>query len=123
MEKLVHTSKIVKIGPNAKDFIQEDMVIFFNENVPSYLADYCYLLDDGEGQCIAKAGDSIKIGEECFKITAVGDVAMQNYASLGHLVIRFDGNRIPIQPGTIHVERKEIPSLKVGTAISIVVCD
>ncbi len=120
MEKLVHSSKIVKIGPNANDFIPENMVIFFNEHVPPYLADYCYLLDEGEGQCTARPGDYIKLGGECFQITAVGEAAMQNYASLGHLVIRFDGDRTPVQPGTVHVERKEIPPLEVGTTVSIV---
>jgi len=54
-----------------------------------------------------------------FKITAVGDVAERNLASLGHITVLFNGATQSPLPGTICVEQKEIPDLKVGSELSI----
>ena len=42
-----------------------------------------------------------------FKITAVGDVAERNLASLGHITVLFNGATQSPLPGTICVEQKK----------------
>ena len=47
MAKQILEAGIVKIGANAADFLEENMLIFFQEDVPPYLADFCYLIPAG----------------------------------------------------------------------------
>ena len=48
-----------------------------------------------------------------FNITAVGEIAEKNLANLGHITVSFNGLTGPTLPGTICVEKKEMPRLKL----------
>ena len=50
----------------------------------------------------------INVYKEEYKITAVGSGANKTIEELGHATIKFDGSPEAENPGTIHVEAKEI---------------
>jgi PTS system glucitol/sorbitol-specific IIA component len=49
-------------------------------------------------------GDILSIGENSFRITAVGDKAWQNIEELGHAIFVFNGFEEPEMPGQICLE-------------------
>ena len=55
-----------------------------------------------------------------YKIVKVGDVANENLANLGHVTYSFNGEDAECLPGTICVEKAEIPALDIGSTIAIV---
>ena len=63
---------------------------------------------------------SKKIDENEYKITCVGEEAPVTLAGLGHCTIRFNGMTEAELPGTLYVEEKAVPEIKVGTTIQII---
>jgi PTS system glucitol/sorbitol-specific IIA component len=47
-------------------------------------------------------------------VLAVGAVANQNLAALGHFIIKFNGATEPEMPGDICAEARSLPVLAVG---------
>ncbi len=120
MSELIHSTEIKKIGANATDFLEENMCIFFHEEVPPYLADFCYLIDHGEGGYEISVGDTLLIDDASCPITAIGEVALENFRQLGHLTVKFDGADVASQPGVMHVSHDGVPPLNVGAQIRFV---
>ncbi|MCM2605505.1 PTS glucitol/sorbitol transporter subunit IIA [Rossellomorea marisflavi] len=110
---------ITGIGGSVTEFLGEKMYILFGENAPAELAEYCLLIDlNGvEGEILA--GDTLKIGEEKYKVTAVGEAVKQNLSTLGHITLKFDGSETPELPGTLYLEDSEIGLVQSGDSISI----
>ena len=120
MSKTIHETKITRIGASAADFLEENMVVFFHEDVPAYLADFCFLIETGKGDYEIQAGDLLVLDSTRCPITAIGEVALENFRKLGHLTIRFDGAAQAENPGTMHVQPCAIPPLTIGTAVRFV---
>ncbi len=118
--KIIYDNKVKDLGSSVNDFQDAGMFILFGEGAPDTLKDFCYTVDvlpiNGE----IKAGQKAIIDGEEFVITAVGDVVMQNLGNLGHVTFTFDGSTEAELPGTIYVEAKPMPTLKVGSTIQIV---
>ena len=117
--EVVLTTEVKKIGSGAREFLAEKMIIFFGEKAPEYLAEHCFIIGDASGDYTLSVGDTLGIGTSRYKITAVGDVAKQNFQALGHLVVQFDGAKAASQPGMIHVEAKKMPEIEVGTKLTL----
>jgi PTS system glucitol/sorbitol-specific IIA component len=117
--KIIYENKVKASGVLAETFLDEGMIIFFGDNAPDTLADYCYSIDVKPVEETIKAGQIFIIDGVEFKITAVGDVAEKNLVNLGHITVAFNGSPEPTLSGTICVERKEIPKFKIGSEISI----
>ena len=50
-------------------------------------------------------------------MTAVGSVATQNLAELGHVTLKFDGQRIPELPGSIYLLGGKLEVLQHGDVL------
>ena len=48
-------------------------------------------------------GDTVRIGDQTWTITALGEVAEKNLANLGHVTLVFDGETEPRMPGAVHL--------------------
>lgn len=118
--KIIYKNKVKALGDLAETFLDEGMIIFFGDNAPDTLADYCYSIDINKVEETIKSGQTLILDGIAFKITAVGDVAEKNLVNLGHITIAFNGSTEPTLSGTICVEKKKIPSMKIGSEISIV---
>ena len=123
MKKTILETTVKKIGNSATDFLEENMIIFFQENAPDYLADFCYLIASGAGGKEIRVGDKLVLDDAEFPVTAIGDVALENFENLGHLSVRFDGATQAVQPGTMHVADAPIPEIHVGTRLRFIQAD
>ena len=117
--KIIYENKVKALGDLAETFAEEEMIIFFGDNAPDTLADYCYSIDINPVKETIKAGQIFMVDGVAFKITAVGEVAEKNLINLGHITVSFNGSTGPTLPGTICVEKKEMPKIKIGSEISI----
>lgn len=118
--KTVYENTVKSLGACVDDFQDEAMFILFGDNAPDTLKDYCYCIDVNPILAEIEAGQKAVIDGEEYKITAVGDMVMRNLGNLGHVTFSFDGATEPELPGTIYLEKKPMPKLKVGSKISIV---
>ena len=73
-----------------------------------------------EQEPLALSGQTLKIGDSAYRITAVGSEAPVTLAGLGHCTVNFSGQSTVELPGTIYVENKPMPEIAVGTAIQII---
>ena len=101
MSKTIFQTSVYELGDQVDAFYDEGMFVLFGENVPDTLKDFCHF-----------------IGAE-FKISAVGEIAQSNLETLGHLTVVFSGAAEAGLPGSICVEAKPMPKLKVGSEIEI----
>lgn len=115
-----YKTQINKIGPSIEDFLGEKMLILFGENAPAELAEYCLLIDVNNVEEDITSGDTLQLGENEYKVTAVGDAVKKNLSSLGHITLKFDGSTAPELPGTLYLEDSEIVLPKSGDFIQVV---
>ncbi len=120
---LKYRGMIQEIGPLVHDFLPHGILIFFGTMAPNELREVS-LVHDGQ-QLIAPlvVGDlfvflsenasDAPTAETQYHVTAVGDMANANLATLGHVVVHFDGATTPSLPGAISVEPSlsELPSI------------
>jgi PTS system glucitol/sorbitol-specific IIA component len=114
-----YEAKVVEIGPLVDEFIEAGVLVLFEMGAPPELAEFSILHEHGSLKEEVTAGDIILIDDESFWVTAVGEVANQNLANLGHLIIKFNGLTEPELPGDVCVETKPLPSISIGTEIRI----
>lgn len=117
--KIIYENKIKALGDLAETFTDEGMIIFFGDNAPDTLADYCYSININPVKETIKPGQIFMMDGVAFNITNVGELAEKNLVNLGHITVAFNGSTEPTLPGTICVEQKEIPKFKIGSEISI----
>ncbi|WP_159721395.1 PTS glucitol/sorbitol transporter subunit IIA [Enterococcus sp. CSURQ0835] len=116
---MIFKTKVINIGPEAEMFKSENMLILFGENAPATLADYCYNIELRPSTGAITPGMLIYFDDTSYRITAVGNVAKKNLDDLGHISLRFNGATEAELPGTIYVEDKTLPTIKIGTQVSI----
>lgn len=118
--KVIYENRVKALGSCVNEFQDGKMFILFGDSAPDELKDYCYSVDvnpiDGE----ICAGQTLRVGGDSYKITAVGKEAPVTLAGLGHCTINFSGLTAAEMPGTIYVEDKPMPEISVGTVIRIV---
>lgn len=62
---------------------------------------------------------TLRIGDHDYLITAVGNEVNTNLKNLGHIAVRFTGDEAAELPGSLYVEKKEFPNIKIGTRVTI----
>ncbi len=118
--KIIYENKVIGMGSCVDEFQDAGMFILFGNSAPEELKDYCYSIpvEPIHGEIVA--GQLLKVDEETYRITAVGEEAPVTLAGLGHCTINFSGQSEVELPGTIYVENKDMPAVKIGTVIQIV---
>ena len=121
MAKSYYSTKIVGIGGEAEKFsrLAKMIVIFDDSMVLPELRDFSVLHSGNKLTDVIKPGDILKIADSEFKILKVGGEVNSNIKSLGHIVIKFNDDKDDLLEGSIHVEDKPIPKLRIGDEISI----
>ncbi|KFC06382.1 PTS system glucitol/sorbitol-specific IIA component [Trabulsiella guamensis ATCC 49490] len=100
---VIYQTTITQIGASACLALEDSMLITFREGAPADIEEYCFIHCHGELSGSLHAGAALELGEHCYPVTAVGDVAEQNLRELGHITLRFDGQTTAEFPGTVHV--------------------
>lgn len=112
-------------GSMAMEFLAPEMemqfVILFNDDAPADLADLAILHTAGTLTEAPVPGDTMKIGEKTYKITAVGDEAVHTLETLGHCTLAFSADTEPYRPGCLMLDGEIITAEDVadGAVIQI----
>lgn len=117
--KTIYENQVKALGNCVDEFKDADMFILFGDNAPEELRDYCYSVSVNPINGTIAAGQIFKVDDCEYRITAVGTEAPVTLAGLGHCTINFSGQTTVDLPGTIYVEHKPKPDIKVGTVIQI----
>jgi PTS system glucitol/sorbitol-specific IIA component len=114
---------VTGLGSMALEFLNPSMemrfVILFNEDAPAELADLAILHTQGEMTEAPAPGDTMKIGEKTYKVTAVGDEAIHTLATLGHCTLAFTSDTTPYRPGCINLDGEVITAADVANGAVI----
>ena len=78
-------------------------ITFAETEATADMAEYCFLHSHGELKQDFAPGDLFILGGKRFPLTAVGENALDNFRSLGHITIYFDGAEEAKLPGTVHL--------------------
>ena len=116
---------VTGLGDMALAFLDPAMemrfVILFNDDAPAELAELAILHTKAEMTEAPAPGDTMKIGEKTYRITAVGDEAIHTLKELGHCTLAFTADTEPYRPGCINLDGEIITEADVadGTVIQI----
>ena len=117
---IVFQTKVDKVGPFSGKFFSEGLLILFSsEEVMSEIKNYSVLTSENNLNQDIQAGQLLNIGNESFKILAVGKLVQQNLQNLGHVTINANNNQEEMLPGTIYVEEKTFPKINEGEKITV----
>ncbi len=116
----IYANTVIDLGDNVEAFMDQGMFIIFGEFVPDALRDLCYITTLNPMTGELSAGQKLIIDGVSYEITAVGSLAQKNLSAMGHLTIVFNEATEAGLPGSICVEAKPVPTLVVGSEISIV---
>ncbi|MFT3888085.1 MAG: PTS glucitol/sorbitol transporter subunit IIA [Arachnia sp.] len=113
-----YSTRVIEVGPEAEAFLEAQTAITFAGDAPEALRPFCYIIEKAELQGDLAVGQSVRIGEQQWAITALGDVAQTNLVNLGHVTLVFDGEAEPRMPGAIHIGGIDAtPALAVGAVV------
>ncbi len=120
MQQLKYELEVTRLGELVSEFLDSGIIVFFGEQAPEELTDFAIIHNGVELKEQIVPGDRIYVANAAYNVLAVGDVANQNLANLGHLVMKFNGKTEPELPGDVCVEERPLPEITVGTTIKIV---
>lgn len=118
-----YRSQITGMGPMALDFLDEDILIVFNDNAPSELAELSVLHRPCPVDRDIRTGDTVLFGEDRYTVTAVGEEANHTFRSMGHCTFKFTGKPETELPGHIELSGQALPDVKVGDMLQILFKD
>lgn len=110
---------ITAIGPLVSEFVEGGVLVFFGANAPPELAEFAILHDGEKLEGTIIPGDRIRLNDYDYRVLAVGEIANQNLAALGHLVIKFNGMTAPEMPGDVCTEAVPVPPIQVGMRFQV----
>ncbi len=121
MAKKYYSTKIVGVGKEVPKFIGvvKMLVLFDDSMVLPELRELSVLHSGNQLDDVIKVGDILKIADSEFKILKVGGDVHSNMDTLGHVIIKFDNGEGELMAGSIHVEDKPIPEIRIGDEISV----
>ncbi len=118
--KKIYSTTVKEIGPMAKDFIGEKMIILFGDNAPAELAEFCVVHTGNELTDTIEVGDILKVNDSEYKIVEVGGEVQKNLRNLGHIALRFNNNEEGESlEGSLYVEDKDVELPSIGSEIAI----
>lgn len=115
----IYENEVLQLGENIEELANEDFIIIFGNEAPEELKSYCYSVSVNPIHGELKPGQTLHIDNTEYKITAVGNEVFHTLSTLGHCTIRFSGLTEAELPGTLYVEKKEIPTITAGTKLQI----
>ncbi|MED1949769.1 PTS glucitol/sorbitol transporter subunit IIA [Brevibacillus centrosporus] len=114
------TSTVVSIGAMVPDFLNENMLILFNQDAPEELHDMAVLHTKSAHTEEIKPGDILLLGDTQLQVTSVGEKANETLQNIGHCTVKADGSETPQLPGNIHVAKVDFPPLEVGLNVAFI---
>ena len=118
--KVIYENQVKASGVSVEEFKDAGMFIIFGENAPEEIKDYCYSVSVNPINGEIAAGQYVVIDGAEYQITCVGYEAPVTLKGLGHCTFNLSGATEAELPGTIYMESKPMPDIKIGTVIKII---
>ena len=99
-----YRTTVLKVGPEAAEMAAAGVLILFAEPVPPALEELSIIHQPKQtlqGHAIS-VGDTVTIGAQDVRITAVGEIAANNLEELGHVVLYVNQPNQNLLPGAVH---------------------
>lgn len=109
-----YRTTILSIGQYAQEALADNMMVLFGEDAPEDIKEYCFVHSQDRLKSELDLNSTLLIGDCAYIVTSVGNVANHNLRELGHVTLKFDGQKTPELPGTIHLIGPEVPSVVIG---------
>lgn len=116
---LKYQATVSEIGPLVQEFLDEGIIVLFGAQAPEELREFAILHDGETLHGTLAVGDVVSFDGSPFRVLAVGSVANDNLANLGHLVLKCNGMSEPEMPGDVCVEALPLPAIVVGSKLEI----
>ena len=101
----LYRTTIRDVGAEAYDLIDQGIVILFALGAPPELAEVSVTHEaTEEANRSPIGGDTLRIDQTGFQITAVGETAWEKVREMGHVVFCFNGAGVTERPGEICIE-------------------
>jgi len=110
---------ITGFGDLYEEFLEEKMVIVFNDGAPPELAELAMTHTRADMQQPIKVGDEVVFGAKTFTVTAVGEEANSTLRDLGHCSFMFNGLPEAELPGQVELAGDGVPEVAVGDKFEI----
>lgn len=115
----VYQTVVKEVGPNAGEFLNEQMVVLFGGEAPPELKPFCFIIDKNDIEGEIESGDILVLDGEEYTIEGVGNQVNRNLAELGHITINLQEEAEKGMAGTLYAESKELVELSEGSTIEI----
>ena len=115
----IYEIAVTAVGPLAEEFTAHGIWVFFDETAPAEVAEFALLHHSEAPSRKIAPGQILEIDSERYAICAVGDVANNNIAALGHLVLKANGETEPEMPGDVCIEARPLPQPAIGMVVRI----
>lgn len=115
-------SKVIEVGKMAY-FEGYPILILFNSFAPVELKDVSIIHEfiTPISLEMLKVGSSIMFNEKKYTVEAIGDLANQNFHSLGHISLYFDLEKgASLLAGSVLLSPKQVPQVNVGDIIQFI---
>ena len=114
-----YETTVTAVGEQVAEFIDHGMLIWFAEGAPEELHFFSVLHRPTVTSGGVRPGDTVRIDDRAFRVTAVGDVANDNMVNLGHMALKANGETEPPLPGDSCLEKLPLPEPRPGTTLVI----
>jgi len=115
-----YATTVTAVGEQVAEFVDNGLLIWFAEGAPEELHFFSVLHRPTVTTGGVRPGDTVRIDDRAFRVTAVGDVANDNMVNLGHMDLKANGATEAPLPGDICLEELPLPEPKPGTTLAIV---
>lgn len=114
-----YETRVTGVGEMAGEFFDAGIVVLFGQEAPEEVADISVLHEPSVTDGGVDVGCTVRIGDEALRVLAVGEVANENLANLGHLVLKRNGQQEASMPGDVCCDEGSVPPIERGTLIRI----
>jgi PTS system glucitol/sorbitol-specific IIA component len=115
-----YAAVVTEIGPLVTEFTEAGVLVFFGSEAPEELREFAIIHDGQKLLSDVIPGDLVCLGDDKFRVLAIGEIANQNLSALGHFIVKFNGADTPEMPGDICAEARPLPAIAVGMRLQIV---
>jgi PTS system glucitol/sorbitol-specific IIA component len=111
--------RVTVVGPYVSEFINSKLLVLFGEDAPEEVAEFSVLHNASGLSAPLAAGDTFYLDTTGFRVLAVGEIANDNLANLGHVVLKFNDLLEPEMPGDLCLQVRDIPPVVVGMTLRV----
>jgi PTS system glucitol/sorbitol-specific IIA component len=114
-----YATTVTAVGDEVAEFVTHGLLIWFAEGAPEELHFFSVLHRPTVTTGGVRPGDTVRIDDQEFRVTAVGAVANDNMVNLGHMDLKANGDTEAPLPGDICLEQLPLRAPEPGTTLVI----